>query len=114
MAELSAQADRQSLNVADFLPREVWSLGVTLERVLDLTDEVVLDQAGLTAGDLVQPDYGFTRQIGEAAHERGYQAMRSYSARGVDEIVALFIENLGTASIAVDLVRRWEKPSDLD
>jgi hypothetical protein len=38
VAELTRQAQRQSLEVEDLLPRELWEVAVRLDKVLDLTD----------------------------------------------------------------------------
>lgn len=113
VAELTTQAARQSVQVSDLLPRELWSVETTLERVLDLTDDVVLDTLGIDAEDLVRPDHSFTRQIGEAAHERQFQAIRSSSATGVDHVLAVFPENLGVATLTVELAQAWESEQDL-
>lgn len=112
-AELTRQAERQSVGVGDLLPRELWSLRVNTERVLDLTNATTLESAGLTPGELVLPDHAFSQQIGEAAHERGYQAIRSFSATGVDEVLVLFPENLGGEVIEVQLIERWNAIGDL-
>jgi RES domain-containing protein len=113
VAELTTQAARQSVQVTDLLPRELWSIATTLERVLDLTDQSVLDTLGIDAGDLVRPDHAFTQQIGEAAHERQVQAIRSPSATGVDHVLAVFPENLGAATLRVELMQVWESEHDL-
>jgi hypothetical protein len=63
--------------------------------------------------DLVRPAHGFTRQIGEAAHELRYQAIRSPSATDVDEILAVFPENLGAATLKPRLERVWATVDDL-
>lgn len=113
VAELSMQAARQSIQLADLLPRELWSVTATLDRVLDLTAEVVLDALALAPTDLVRPEHAFTQQIGEAAHERNIQAIKSASATGVDDVLALFPENLGAAGMRVELLQVWESVSDL-
>ena len=113
VAELTTRAARQSVQVSDLLPRELWSVATTLERVLDLTDQAVLDTLGIQAADLERTDHAFTRQIGEAAHERQMQAIRSPSATGVDHVLALFPENLGVATLTVELVKLWETEQDL-
>jgi RES domain-containing protein len=113
VAELTMQAARQSIHVVDLLPRELWSVETQLERVLDLTDANVLSSLDVSAEDLVRPDHAFTQQIGEGAHERGLQAIRSRSATGVDEVLALFPENLGTATLRVELLRVWSSETDL-
>src|SRR4051794_23222737 len=38
VAELSRQAQRQGLNVADLMPRELWEVAVELDAVLDLSN----------------------------------------------------------------------------
>lgn len=113
VAELTTQATRQSVQVSDLLPRELWSVATTLERVLDLTDRAVLDTLGMGAADLVRPDHSFTQQIGEAAHDRQLQAIRSPSATGVDQVLAVFPENLGAATLQVQLVEVWETEDTL-
>jgi RES domain-containing protein len=113
VAELTTQAVRQSVQISDLLPRELWSVATALERVLDLTDEGVLNTLGVDAEDLVRPDHAFTQQIGEAAHERHLQAIRSPSATGIDHVLAVFPENLGIATLGVELVQVWNSEQDL-
>jgi len=113
VAELTRLAERQSVQLDDFLPRELWSIWTYLERVLDLTEVSVLTSAGLDSSDLIRPTHAFTRQIGEAAHERGVQAIKSRSATGVDEVLALFPENLGGATMQLELVDVWESSQDI-
>ncbi|MFN2607922.1 MAG: RES family NAD+ phosphorylase [Acidimicrobiales bacterium] len=97
-AELTRQAERQSVQVEDLLPREIWSVATDLGKVLDLTDHSVCVAAAVDPAVLVRPGHRFTRQIGEAAHERGVQAIKSPSATGIDDVLALFPENLALAS----------------
>lgn len=113
-AELTRLAERQSVGVGDLLPRELWSLRVDVGRVLDLTDATTLGAARLTQADLVLADHTFTRQLGQAAHQRGYQAIRSFSTTGVDDVLVLFPENLGNAAVDVQLVERWDVIGDLE
>lgn len=113
VAELTAQAARQSISVDDLLPRELWSLTMQLDRVLDLTSAGTLAKIGLDTADLTSPDHALTQRIGEAAHERGYQAIKSPSATGVDHILAVLPQNLGAAAIDIELITRWEKPGSV-
>lgn len=112
-AELKMQAARQGVQVDDLLPRELWSVATTLDKVLDLTDGLVVTSLGVDPVDLVRTDHVFTQEIGEAAHERGLQGIKSPSATGVDEILAIFPENLGVTTLRVDLVETWSSVSDL-
>ncbi len=113
VAELTAQATRQGLRVADLLPRELWTISLSLDTVLDLGDPKVRHELRLEIGDLIRPDQGFTREIGEVAHELRFQAIRSPSATDVDEVLAVFPENLGSAPLTPRLVRVWANVSDL-
>jgi RES domain-containing protein len=113
IAELRNQAKRQGLEVTDLLPRELWAVSLKLDVVLDLGDDNVRKLLGLELADLVRPDHAFTQQIGEAAHERRFQAIRSPSATRVDEILVVFPENLAGATLTTRLERRWQTPMDL-
>ena len=113
VAELTRQAERQSLSVEDLLPRELWEITVALNKLLDLTDATTRDALGLAPTDLIRDDHSYTQDIGEAAHEHGFQAVRAPSATGVDEILAIFPENLAGAVLRVELVREWRTLDDL-
>jgi hypothetical protein len=82
--------------------------------VLDLTNAEVLDTTGLVAPDLVRADHAFTQQIGEAAHGRRYQAIRSTSATGVDDVLAVLPDNLAGAHLDVELVALWDTLADVE
>ena len=113
VAELTTQAARQSVQVSDLLPRELWSVSTSLEKVLDLTDASTLSRLDLEHSDLCRPDHSFTQEIGEAAHERGVQAIKAPSATGVDEVLAILPENLGPVTLRVKLVEVWSSDDDL-
>ncbi len=113
VAELSTVAARQGLEVVDLLPRELWSVTTNLEQVLDLTEPRVLQAVGVEPNELIRPDHTFTQEIGEAAHERGVQAIRSQSATGVDEVLAIFPESLGAATLNVERLHVWSTLEDL-
>jgi RES domain-containing protein len=107
VAELTRQAERQGLSVDALLPRELFAISAELDRVLDLTKTETLDALGITAPDLVREDHRFTQEIGEAAHELGFQAIRSPSATGVDNLLAIFPEKLAGAVLEVNLLGAW-------
>lgn len=113
VAELTRQAERQGLSVDALLPRELFKISADLDKVLDLTDPATLDVLGITPPDLVREDHRFTQEIGEAAHEYGFQAIRSPSATGVDHVVAIFPEKLAGAVLDVKLLGEWNTTEDL-
>jgi RES domain-containing protein len=112
VAELSQQAIRQGLQVADLLPRELWVVRLDLDAVLDLGDPDVRRDLRLEIADLTRRDQGFTREIGERAHELRFQAIRSPSATDVDEVITVFPENLGGATLSPQLEKVWRETSD--
>ncbi|MGH9185830.1 MAG: RES family NAD+ phosphorylase [Acidimicrobiales bacterium] len=113
VAELSALATRQNIQISDLLPREVWSVVTSLEKVLDLTDSSVLASLAVETNGLIRPDHAYTQQIGEAAHERAAQAIKAPSATGVDQVLAIFPENLGATTLHVELIEVWSSVEDL-
>jgi len=113
VAELTRQAERQGLDVHALLPRELFEISAKLDKVLDLTDQATLEVLGIAPPDLVREDHRFTQEIGEAAHEHGFQAIRSPSATGVDHVLAIFPEQLAGAVLQVKLLGEWTTPVDL-
>ena len=113
VAELTRQAQRQSLEVEDLLPRELWQITVELTKVLDLTQRKTLEALGVNSADLIRDDLQLTREIGEAAHEHRFQAIRSASATGVDDVVGVMPENLAGAVLGAELVQEWRTAADV-
>lgn len=113
VAELSRQAEQQGINVDDLLPRELFEISADLDKVLDLTDAATLDALGIAPPDLVRADHRFTQEIGGAAHEHAFQAIRSPSATGVDNILAIFPEKLTGVVLDVQLLGEWGTVEDL-
>jgi RES domain-containing protein len=113
VAELTRQARRQGLAVEDLLPRELWLVTVALTKVLDLTDADTLQALGVEPDELVRDELQLTHEIGEAAHEHRFQAIRSASVTGVDDVVAILPENLAGAVLAAEMVQEWTTAADL-
>ena len=113
VAELTRQAERQGLDIDALLPRELFEISTDLDKVLDLTDSSTLDALGIAPPDLIREDHRFTQEIGEAAHEHAFQAIRSPSATGVDHVLAIFPEKLAGAVLDVRLLGEWHTPDDL-
>lgn len=112
-AELARTAERQRVPLAALLPRELWLVDVEMDRVLDLTDLPTLRRLEIEHRDLIRGDYRLTRQIGEAAYEQRFQAVLTSSATGVDNVIAIFPENLGMSVLRVRLVEVWNALGDL-
>ena len=112
-AELRYLGRRHIIGVEGLLPRVLFRYDVDLDRVLDLTSSDILDHLTVTVEQITGTDLGIPRQIGEAAHATGSQAIRAPSATGVDEVLAVFPELLGTGRLVPELAERWESPDDL-
>lgn len=113
IAELTRQSTRNVVGLEGLLPRSVYRYDLHLTRVLDLTDVEVLDHLGISPAQLVADDWSFCQALGVAAYGSGDQAIRSPSATGVDNIVAVFTELVGGSLQDVSLHEEWLTPADL-
>ena len=106
-AELHRAAEGMGLPVSAVLPRELFRYDVDLTRVLDLRDQAVRDVLGVTLPELLAADRTRSHQIGEAASRLGIQALVCPSATGVGDILAVFVDNLGSGTCEPHLVATW-------
>ena len=114
VSELRRQAVRQVAGVEGLLPRELWIVTTRLWQVLDLTRPKNLEVLGVTGPDLVRDDHGFTQDLGRRAQKSGLQAIRTPSATGTDDVFAIFLPNLGSAELRVELIETWTSATDLE
>ena len=112
-AELRYRGERLVIGVEGLLPRVLYRYEISLDRVLDLTSDKTLDHLGVTTAQIVGADATIPRQIGEAAHATGSQAIRALSATGVDHVLAVFPELLGSGRLSPQLLERWGSIDDL-
>lgn len=106
-AEFIRTSRRHPLGPRGFLPRALYRYETHLTAVLDLTDAATLIHLELEPPVLIEDDLTLPRQIGEIAHQLGYQAVRNASATGIDDVVAVFIENLRGGVLAPSLEQTW-------
>lgn len=112
-AEFMRTTQRHPLGPAAFLPRVLYRYDVQLTAVLDLTDRGTLDHLDLEAAALIDDDVTLPRRIGEIAHQFGYQAVRNASAAGVDDVVAVLVENLRTGVLSPSVDSTWNSLRDI-
>lgn len=112
-AEFIRATQHHPLGPAGFLPRTLYRYEINLTAVLDLTDETTLAHLGLTFGALVEEDRTLTHQIGEVARQFGYQAVLNASATGVNEVLAVIIDNLRSGIVAPHFEATWSTIDDL-
>jgi RES domain-containing protein len=113
VAELRLLGRRQMIGVEGLLPRVLYRYETSLDRVLDLTSEATLEHLGITEQQVTGSDLTIPRQIGESAHATGSQAIKAPSATGVDQVIAVFSEALGSGRLLPELLERWESSDDL-
>lgn len=82
----------------DDLARVRATPSISLQRTDEVAAPLCLDALKVVAPALVREDQRFTREIGETAHEQGFQAIRSPSATGADHVLAILPENLAGRS----------------
>jgi RES domain-containing protein len=114
VAELRRLGQGTVIGVEGLLPRALYEYQVRLDRVLDLTSPEVVAPLGLSAAVLTSSDWTVCRDVGEAAHAAGFQAITSPSATGVDEVLAVFPASLGgDHHLLADLAEEWSTIGDL-
>lgn len=99
VAEFHRLAIRSGRSTADFLPRSVYRIDVSLGLVLDLTDASTVSAVGVTAAQLAADDPGACQAIGDAAHYLGFEAVLAPSATGRGSALAIYTDRLQPSSI---------------
>jgi len=113
VAELTRKGTRHIVGIEGLLPRVLYHYELDLHRILDLTDPDTRTQIGITTDELVADDWTLCQQLGSEAHAGGDQAIRTYSATGVDTVLVVFPKLLGDSLTEVELVERWDDLVDL-
>lgn len=112
-AEFMRTTRRHPLGPTAFLPRALYRYEVRVTAVLDLTDAGTLLHLGIERGALIDEDVTVPRRVGEIAHQFGYQAIRNASAAGVDDVLAVLVENLRTGLLSPSLEETWHTMEDV-
>lgn len=109
VAEFQRLVRRSRLAVADFFPRELYRIDVTLELVLDLTDPATLAALGVARDDLRSDDLATCQTIGDAAHYLGIEAILAPSAAALGSVLAVYTDRLRPASVLTPhLLGQWD------
>ena len=113
-AEFRRMAARQRRELADFLPRRLYTYEINLGAVLQVIDAAVRDELGLTTEALAADELGACQEVGAAAHYAGFEAVLAPSATSRGTALALFMDNLqADSSVTVAGHRAWSVPADL-
>ena len=113
VAELQRLGERQSLPIEDLLPRELYRFDLALDRTLDLTEANVRASIGIDLDMLTAPDWTVCNELGVIGHSLGIQAIHSASATGTDDVLAIFVQNVGLGRVAPQLAETWHSLGDV-
>lgn len=113
VAELTRLGMRHVVGIDGLLPRVLYEYRLEMDRVLDLTDERVREHIGVSASDLTGEDWNLCQIIGTEARAAADQAIRTYSATGVDNVLVILPELVGSGLAGVRPIEQWEAPGDL-
>jgi RES domain-containing protein len=113
VAELRSQGAALPFGVAGLLPRVLFQHRIRLDEILDLTDPAIQAHLDIDQSALVQPQWSFTQHLGEIAHDLGHQGLLAPSATGVDDILVVFTEHIGSGVVGPEEVERWDALTDL-
>ncbi|WP_184198245.1 RES family NAD+ phosphorylase [Armatimonas rosea] len=91
-AEYFHTVSRAGFVIADLLPVTIFAITAQLSKVLDLTEDTVLTELGLTS-DLLLGDWVLPQALGQAAKDAGYEAILAPSTHGGVNL-NIFVENL--------------------
>jgi RES domain-containing protein len=113
VAEFYRHADRQGMPAENLLPRRFQEYDVQLSRVLDLREEQVRADLGLTDAIIRSDDPSRCQLVGDAAHYAGFEGILAPSATGTGEVLAVFTDTLvAGSSIEVGDSDVWYAPPD--
>lgn len=113
VAELQRLGERQAIGVKGLLPRYLYRYDIRLDRVLDLTDVGVRREVGLALEVLTGPDWRTCQELGSTAHAVGVQAVMSPSATSIDDVLAVFVQNIGLGTVEPTLAEEWHTLADI-
>lgn len=107
-AEFDRLGMKHPAGKAALLPRELYEYGFRFGKVLDLTSAAILRGLSIPGEDLTADRWDYCQSIGAAAHALGFQALRAPSATGVDNVLCIFPENLGSGTLMPALRDVWK------
>ncbi len=90
------------------IPRDylVGEINVTVSKICDLTDPVLLEQLGINPDELCKDEWELTQELGELIREAGFEGAIVSSAAGSYKNLVLFLDRFSnTSSIKLNDVR---------
>jgi hypothetical protein len=105
--------ERQSIGIEALLPRRLFLYEVSLLRVLDLTSEVTRRTLDIEQDVLTRYSWSECQDLGTIAHSLSIQAINSYSATGIGEVLAVFSDNVEEEDLKTTFVEEWREVGDV-
>lgn len=99
VAEFYRHAERQGMPPENLLPRRFQEYEVQLSRLLDLREEHVQADLGLTDALIPSDDPSTCQSVGDAAHYAGFEAILAPSATRTGEVLVVFTDTLVAGSL---------------
>jgi RES domain-containing protein len=87
---------------------------IDLAQILDLTDDEVLAQIGLSLDVLTGPDWTVCQELGSTAHALGAQGISSPSATGIGSVLAVFVQRVGLSHLEPALIEEWHSIEEVE
>jgi len=97
-SEIRRHAKELLLETEGFKPFLLGEVKISLEKVLDLTDENTLNYLKIKRKDLIKSDYTFTRKIGEIVNNIDIEALKVPSVISKGNNLVVFKKNVGGKS----------------
>jgi RES domain-containing protein len=97
-SEIKRHSKELLIKTEGFKPFSLGEVEISLEKVLDLTDENILNYLKIKRKDLIKADYTFTQELGEIAKNVKIEAIKVPSVTSKGNNLVIFKENVGGKS----------------
>ena len=104
--EMERAAEKRGITPKDLLPRDIVTIAVSLQKVLDLTDPAILLSLKFNVDDLTKDAYDDTCALARAVFRAGIEGILVPSAIGKGKNLVIYLENLSSKSSVSEKRRR--------
>jgi len=104
--EMERAAEKRGITPKDLMPRDIVTISVFLQKVLDLTDPAVLHALKFNPDELTEGTYERTRDLARAIFKAGIEGIVVPSAIGKGKNLVIYSGNLSSKSSVSEKRRR--------
>jgi RES domain-containing protein len=112
-AEFRRLAQRNTVGLANLLPRHVYRFRLRSMEVCDLRSPQVLERLGMPMDGLASVPSSRTQLIGELARSLGIAAIVAPSVTGIGDVAVIFSDLIPRSAICARHVELWTTIDDL-